>query len=405
MAASIIAVKAGAVYEDSTTLGLTHFLEHLLFDGTEQRSREEIWNSIQSQGGYINAFTRKTATVFILLMPSNRFLNGLEIQADMLLDSVIPEKELPKERKVVIEEILQSLDSPGDLEERICSALFFEGTGYTEPILGYRELIESVPRSRILSYYKQMYVPINMTAICMGDIDLNEVIAEYQKMYGNLPGGEPAEEPTALQRYRRGGELLLKNGRFTGRKLEIAWVAPGINQKFYKEIELLARTLGSGVVSPLEIFLRDEPKAGILGVNAWLENYYGFSLFRISVLLDGSAEPASVLKAVIARTSSLGSEPLRHDDLAIARSSIEAEICRYEEKYHHFGMIRGVDVVLGGPSVITEGSVFDEMTADEVSAGAEFLFEGECYRAVVLEPENKGGKKPGKTGMGSMMGR
>lgn len=405
MAGSIITVKAGAVYEDSTTLGLTHFLEHLLFDGTASRSREELWNGIQKRGGYINAFTRRTATVFILLMPSSQFSDGLEIQADMLLDSVIPEKELSKERKVVIEEILQSLDSPGESAERICTAFFFKGTSYTEPVLGYRDLIESVPHGKILTYYKKMYVPANMTAICMGDIDADAACSLYQSFFGKIPGGEPVEEPPELQPYCIGGEVIEEKGDFIERKLEIAWVAPGIDEKFHREIELLARTLGSGEASPLGISLRAKPEISVLDVRAWQENYYGFSLFRISVSMDDPAETASVLKAVLAVTSELGSEPLSPKDLAIARAALEAETCRYEEKYHHFGMIKGVNVALGGPSIVIEGSVFDGITADAVSAAAAGLFEGERYRAVILEPERKDRKKSGRTGMGAMMRR
>src|SRR5512139_1808172 len=105
MIASIVFVNAGARYENEFNNGSTHFLEHLLFDGTKTKTQEQLDDEIERHGGYINAFTRKELTGYLVLMPTQYIDYGLDVQSDQLFNSILPEDRFPKERKIVIEEI------------------------------------------------------------------------------------------------------------------------------------------------------------------------------------------------------------------------------------------------------------------------------------------------------------
>ena len=90
MVSSVVSVKAGSIYEDGTNNGVSHLLEHLLFDGTGERTRIEIMEGIEDHGGYLNATTRDDHTAYILLIPSEHMEFGLAVQTDMLFNSIFP---------------------------------------------------------------------------------------------------------------------------------------------------------------------------------------------------------------------------------------------------------------------------------------------------------------------------
>ncbi len=133
MVASIVFVRSGSAYEGKFENGITHFLEHLLFDGTTQMTREQLEKSISDLGGYINAFTRKDMTGYLVLLPKQYIDYGMTVQTDMLFNSVIPESELLKERNVVIEEIKKDMDAPGAPAEEFFTEKAYGMTRFWPP--------------------------------------------------------------------------------------------------------------------------------------------------------------------------------------------------------------------------------------------------------------------------------
>ena len=146
MATSLIFVKAGSKYENRFNNGVTHFLEHLLFDGTATHTQEEIEGGIERLGGYINAFTNKDFTAYLVLMPRDYIDYGLATQADMLFNSVFPMERFAKERKIVIEEIKQGDDREGSAAEAFFDEKAMAGTPYTRPVIGFEPIIANIPQ-------------------------------------------------------------------------------------------------------------------------------------------------------------------------------------------------------------------------------------------------------------------
>ena len=169
MIASMIYVKAGSKYETEFNNGITHFLEHLLFDGTKTKSRTDITEGIRSKGGYINAFTRKDFTAYMTVMPKDFIEYGIQTQADMLFGSIFPKEELAKERKIVIEEIKKDRDSVQEQVFDFFESQVFANTPYARPVLGYENIISTIKRDEIVDYYHTYYKPNNMIALIIGD--------------------------------------------------------------------------------------------------------------------------------------------------------------------------------------------------------------------------------------------
>ena len=187
MISSVVVVKAGGKHETDEINGVSHLLEHLLFDGTKTRSREDITEGIKSKGGYINAFTRKEMTGYIILMPKEQFEFGLEIQADMLFNSIFPEAEIPKERKVVIEEIQKDNDNVDYIVERFFDSTAFAFTPYAIPVLGNQQSVSAVPAEKIKAYYHHYYQTNNMTILVMGDFDSGQMRDLLLKHFNKFP--------------------------------------------------------------------------------------------------------------------------------------------------------------------------------------------------------------------------
>ena len=174
----VVGVKVGSAYEGETTNGLTHFLEHLLFDGTEKFSREALKAEYDSHGIYFNAFTREDYTAYEIVAPRDFIGVGIRAQAQQLLHSTFPDIEFPKERKVVIEEIKKDEDNPSSQASDLFNKAFYKGTPYGRPVIGYDTLISSVPRDSVLRFYRDHYVPSNMVAAVVGDFERKAILAE-----------------------------------------------------------------------------------------------------------------------------------------------------------------------------------------------------------------------------------
>jgi zinc protease len=168
---SVVVVKAGSKYEDDKNNGFTHLLEHMLFNGTENRTREDINEGIKDYGGYINAFTRQEMTGYLVVMPAEFIEEGLDIQSDQLFNSILPADEFPKERDIVVEEIKKDSDVESNVAYDYFNSVVFKGTPYARPVIGYEETIRNVTRDEVMAYYKKYYVPNNMIAFVTGDFE------------------------------------------------------------------------------------------------------------------------------------------------------------------------------------------------------------------------------------------
>ena len=182
--ASSVIVRTGLRDENMGIIGASHFLEHLLFNGTTHRTQEELYEEMDLLGGYNNAHTGESFTNFIILMNKENFEQGLEIQTDMLFNSTIPNDKYEKERGIVIEEIGQSHDRASYIADIRFAQRFFKGTPYAFQVLGPQRSIENMKRADILRYYQERYVPNNMTAIITGDFNPREIKGVVNKYLG-----------------------------------------------------------------------------------------------------------------------------------------------------------------------------------------------------------------------------
>ncbi|HPQ42112.1 MAG TPA: insulinase family protein, partial [bacterium] len=361
LAASVINVRAGSHTETIPVNGISHLLEHLLFDGTATRTAAEITGDVENRGGYINAFTRKDYVSFEVVMPSAEFMTGLEVQADQLLNSTIPESELPRERSVVCEEIATDIRNASSAADDILWETLFGPSGYGLPVIGNYQTVTDVSRERIINFYKSRYVPNRMTAIIVGDVDPQPVLEKLTALYGGVPAGLENPGPGPLPEFPPDGVMKVVSRPVKSSAVTLAFAAPGPDDPAFRLFNLAVSLWADSPESPLQKAL--EPHA--TRVAAYVSPHRGFSLLQIVATPAGSEsampgsddspepepEPETILHAmetaVLESIRTFMASPRTESEVAplIRSARVDHEFAR--ERFHHLARDIGEHAALG----------------------------------------------------------
>ena len=181
-------VRAGSILEKPEENGLSHFIEHLAFKGTERRSALQIAQEMDAVGGYLNAATSKLATTYYAKVIDEDLPLAADILADIVIHPAYDEKELHKERSVVLEEISMTDDSPEDVAYDLIAAAMFGDQPLGRTILGPREIIANCTREDILAYRARHYSPMNACVAVAGNFDIEQLKEILEKHFGSWQG-------------------------------------------------------------------------------------------------------------------------------------------------------------------------------------------------------------------------
>lgn len=389
MIACMVYVNAGSKYETDQNNGVTHFLEHLLFDGTRTRSREEITEGVKAKGGYINAFTSKEVTCYMVLMPNEFIETGLAVQSDMLFGSVLPDEELPKERKIVTEEIKQSEDNVDYQVEKFFDSTAYTGTPFARTVLGAEEIIARIPKEEILDYYHTYYQPNNMVALVIGDFETEKMKALIEKYYGIEPERPLPDQAQILFTPPTGREVKSKKTDGRNTYVNICFNAPRYDDPDYFALDMLTEILNLGETSPLTRALTEGDDPLATQVSAHLETQKEFSSLNISIVTDSPKKVERILNTTARVLEELASSPPEAKQLSGVIVSSKTHRYYQEEKLHFYGM-------MAAPYVVTCGwnwwdkyvDNLEKLTPQMVLTVAQKYFSDPKYIATVVKPAN-----------------
>ncbi len=178
-------VGSGAVDEDARRFGASHFLEHLLFKGTDDRGAAEIAHAVESVGGDMNAFTTQEYTAFYVRVPDEHLGLALDILGDVVWHPAFRPDEVESERRVILEEIGMRDDAPDDVVHELANEALFPGHPLGRSVLGTRDTIAAMSRDAIAEYHAEHYRPSNVVIAAAGNLD-HAVVAE--RVHAGLPG-------------------------------------------------------------------------------------------------------------------------------------------------------------------------------------------------------------------------
>ncbi|KPL06068.1 hypothetical protein AMJ86_09975, partial [bacterium SM23_57] len=194
MIACFVIVRSGQRDETEDIAGVGHFLEHAIFDGTEYRSKKELYDAFDFLGSYVNASTKRDYTEFFILSPKENFVSSLDLLREMIFHSVFPPDTLEQERGIVLEEIKRDLDRPSEKADNLFYRLIYKGTPYAHSILGSVAGISAMPRSAVLDFYETHYVPNNMICVVIGDFQPQDMSTIIDSTFDRYPPGKLAKK-------------------------------------------------------------------------------------------------------------------------------------------------------------------------------------------------------------------
>jgi zinc protease len=265
--------------------GLSHILEHMLFKGTEKRKSGDIARQIQDQGGYINAYTSFDRTVYWIDIPSSGVDQAIDILADAMLHSTLPEDEYVKEQEVIRREFAMGFDDPGRQSSQLMLRTVFTESPFRHPVIGYLDVYNKLKREDVFAYYKKRYVPNNLTFVVAGDVDAQKVREQVEALFKDEPRQplEPvyvAGEPEQVGRRDVHEEFPTELTR-----LSLAWRIPGLTNPDTPALELLGDIMGSGRSSLLNQDLREKQQI-VHSVSAGMYSLQTDGVFVIQALCD-----------------------------------------------------------------------------------------------------------------------
>jgi zinc protease len=253
-------VRVGGRDENADELGLSHYLEHMLFKGTPTRPPGSIDTLLEGLGGNSNAFTSYDYTHFDVVLPAKSLRAGVDLLADIGVNAAFPPAEIESEKAVVFEEMRLVEDDPDKFAARRLSELAYSPHPYGRPILGTREKIEKLTREPLNAYYKKYYVPRNMVLVVVGAVTPAEVRTAVDAAFGKLPGGEVSRPalppPPSLAGGRRADVARPEQQAY----LVLGWKAASTSDPDTYAVDLLTYILGDSPSSRLNVALRERDR-------------------------------------------------------------------------------------------------------------------------------------------------
>ena len=187
-------LNVGSRDEDSSRNGITHFLEHMVFKGTKKRSVRDIAQSLESLGGYLNAFTTKEQTCFYARVLDMHVDEAMDVLADLVQNGTFKREEVDREKLVVIEELKNAEDDPEDIIHDYFEQALFPTHSLGFPIIGTEENLRRFKREDLLAHTASYYHPSRIVIAAAGNIDHNQLVRLVEKHLKNLPSSTYVEQ-------------------------------------------------------------------------------------------------------------------------------------------------------------------------------------------------------------------
>lgn len=183
-----IGFNIGSLYEDKKELGMSHFVEHMLFKGTKNRSNEQLNRELEFLGGDYNAYTDYISTVYSITCLDEEFEKGIELLSDMVLNSSFDEKEMKKEKGVVLSEIKSDKDDIEDLSISRTHEYAFDKSALKNSIAGTEEHVKGFKRKEVYDFYKKYYTPDNCVIVTVSAFSHDQMQKIITNLFGKWKG-------------------------------------------------------------------------------------------------------------------------------------------------------------------------------------------------------------------------
>ncbi len=377
-------VNVGSKDEDDRVAGITHFIEHLIFKGTEKLKGNAFASRIEAMGGSVNAFTSFDNTVYHIVIPSRVFREGFELLVESVRNPAFPEDEIAKERKVVLEEIKMGDDDPQRKLFKDLFSLSYHGQAYGRPVIGFADVVEKITRQDIVEYFRSHYVPSNQTVVITGDFDS----ALGHRLIDERFSGDASVAPPAERHVGKGGlkgekEKVLKRD-LREKYIALAYPIPRRTSPDVPPLDILGVILGDGESSRLQEALKNK-KGVVNGIWTYVFTPKEEGLFVVYAN-HSATERDRVLQEIDREIKRVQKEGIKDWELTKAKNMLRAYYVYDAETAQ--GRAREIGdsrTMTGDPRFIEKYlKDVDRVTADDVqNMAVRYLRPGDRYTVVM----------------------
>jgi predicted Zn-dependent peptidase len=381
----LVMIKTGSRNETPEIHGISHFLEHMNFKGTEKRpTYQDIAKEVDSMGAENNAFTGKEYTAFYLKSDKKHFEKSLDILSDITFCSTLPEEELEKEKGTIIEEINMYEDTPMYLAPDLFEQILFENIQLSQNILGEKQTVKGISAEVMREYRDKYYNPGNAIISCVGSLPdkYTELIGKY---FGQLSGKKEdyIVSKRDNQAYQR--SINIKNKKTEQSHIVFGVEAYDINSQKKYALKILSIILGGNSSSRLHEEIRE--KRGLAYyVHSFTEENFDSGVFGVRAGLNTEKTEEAIK---IIRDELLNSKNnIKEDDILRAKEYIRGAAALAEEDSMSIANRLATEDILGGKALPIEErlKLYEKVSLDDVKSVAKEIFKPEKIKLAVIGP-------------------
>ena len=382
-------VQVGSRDERPEEAGIAHFIEHVVFKGTAKRRTHHIAQRMEAVGGYLNAFTSKEYTCFYARALDEHLERALDTTLDLVLNPAFPEKEVEREKDVVLEEMKMYEDQPEDLVFDRFERVVYGEHALGQPVIGFPETVRAFTREQVRAYVERHYTPDRMVVAIAGNVDHRRAVRMVERLTAGVErrSGDPG---------RTGAADYVPGERREGRPIQQAHLvigtrSPGLLDDRRTTLSVLNTVLGGGMSSRLSQNIRER--------YGYCYNVYSFANlqadagdFGVYIGLDAEKVDRGH-KLVVRELEKLAAKAVSPRQLQQAKSQLKGSIMLGLESMSNRMMRLGrIELTFGRYFTLDEVTAsIDAVSADDVRGMAEALFPDDQLSSVALVPQAVGG--------------
>jgi zinc protease len=329
--ASIIWYRVGSRNEELGQTGKSHFLEHMLFKGTERYRKGEIDLITLQNGGANNAFTWLDFTAYYFTFASDRWQVALEIEANRMRHTSFAQEEFESEKQVVEEELRIGLDGPWEALENEVWATAFRQHPYHWPTVGWLDDLEAATAADMKAYYDKWYHPRNATLVLVGDFNSAELLPRVEELFGTIPAGPEVRELHIVEPAQKGEKRVVVKKETPVERLIVGYHAPAVGEDDSYAMHLLDAILSTGKTSRLYRRLVEKDQS-VTAASAHYNDHIDASLFYFQAELKPGFALEAVEQAIYEEIERLKHEPIPQAELEKAKRQTEADLVLSNEE-------------------------------------------------------------------------
>ncbi len=378
-------IKSGTRYEEKEKKGVAHFLEHMMFKGTQKRTPRQIARSLESLGGNINAFTSKEQTCFYVEILDEHLKKAINVLADILCYSILTEREIEKERGIILDEIKSVEETPDEMIQDYFVEKLFPDHGLGFPILGTAETVEKLQREDLIAFYRRHYRNQNIIIAAAGNVHHQELINLCDKKFIFLNGShrQPLQNPQLINN----GEYVFKN---SVQQAHLCMGVSGFSFDHPRRYDLLVLNtiLGSGMSSRLFQNIRERHGLAY-GIYSFIDFFFDNGVFGMYLGTD-KKNLSRAIKLLEREVVKLWQKPVSKRELQEAKSQLKGNlVLGLENTAQRMNRLAMLEMYLQNfHSIDAVIEQIENVSQESLLETARLLLDGDRLLRVILMPQN-----------------